>query len=205
MRGIGGPARTARFSRHAITRIRPGIPAAIHPHTQLGAGLLLLSALLWGWCAVLLLTDYTVETRSGRTAECEARLFTERGTANEGLWKGDYCQDERDWPEALLVLGLSVPVALVGTALFTTGQVSRMDERALPGDARAGPDRGRAGEAGEARRGLTVFRRVVPARLPDRVPAGRARPGIRSRPGRRAVNFPPCAVDRVARRRGSHV
>ncbi|MFH8396123.1 MULTISPECIES: hypothetical protein [Streptomyces] len=90
-----------------------------------GAGLLLLSALLWGWCAILLLTDYTVETRSGRTAECEARLLTEGGTANEGLWKGDYCQDERDWPEALLVLGLSVPVALVGTALFTTGQVSR--------------------------------------------------------------------------------
>ncbi|MFJ9110856.1 hypothetical protein [Streptomyces sp. NPDC102283] len=90
-----------------------------------GAGLLLLSALLWGWCAMLLLTEYTVETRSGHTAECEARLFTERGTASEGLWKGDYCQDERDWPEALLVLGLSVPVALVGTALFTSGQVSR--------------------------------------------------------------------------------
>ncbi|MEU4030147.1 hypothetical protein [Streptomyces anulatus] len=90
-----------------------------------GAGLLLLSALLWGWCAILLLTDYTVETRSGRTAECEARLLTEGGTANEGLWKGDYCQDERDWPEALLVLGLSLPVSLVGTALFTTGQVSR--------------------------------------------------------------------------------
>lgn len=39
--------------------------------------------------------------------------------------KGDYCEDERDWPEALLVLGLSPPVSLVGTALFTTGQVSR--------------------------------------------------------------------------------
>ncbi|MFI7083354.1 hypothetical protein ACIBUR_07090 [Streptomyces anulatus] len=90
-----------------------------------GAGLLLLAALLWGWCAILLLTSYSVETRSGHTAECEARLTTEGGTANEGLWRGDYCQDERDWPEALLVLGLSLPVSLVGTALFTTGQVSR--------------------------------------------------------------------------------
>jgi hypothetical protein len=90
-----------------------------------GTGLLLLSALLWGWCAILLLTDYEVETRNGHTDECAARLFTEGGTANEGLWKGDYCEDERDWPEALLVLGLSLPVSLVGTALFTTGQVSR--------------------------------------------------------------------------------
>ncbi|MFC8626417.1 hypothetical protein [Streptomyces anulatus] len=90
-----------------------------------GAGLLLLAALLWGWCAILLLTSYTVETRSGFTDECAARLFTEGGTANEVLWKGDYCEDERDWPEALLVLGLSLPVSLVGTALFTTGQVSR--------------------------------------------------------------------------------
>ncbi|MFH9690797.1 hypothetical protein ACH4LE_31540 [Streptomyces sp. NPDC017413] len=90
-----------------------------------GTGLLLLSALLWGWCAILLLTDYEVETRNGHTDECAARLFTEGGTANEGLWKGDYCAAERDWPEALLVLGLSLPLSLVGTALFTTGHVSR--------------------------------------------------------------------------------
>ncbi|MFH9392024.1 hypothetical protein [Streptomyces sp. NPDC017556] len=90
-----------------------------------GTGLLLLSALLWGWCAILLLTDYEVETRNGHTDECAARLFTEGGTANEGLWKGDYCEAERDWPEALLVLGLSLPLSLVGTALFTTGHVSR--------------------------------------------------------------------------------
>ncbi|WP_274029875.1 hypothetical protein [Streptomyces sp. MMBL 11-1] len=90
-----------------------------------GAGLLVLSALLWGWCAILLLTDYEVETRNGHTDECAARLFTEGGTANEGAWRGDWCADERDWPEALAVLGLSLPVSLVGTALFTTGHVSR--------------------------------------------------------------------------------
>lgn len=55
-----------------------------------------------------------------------------RGTAvhgrrhrQRGVYAGDYCAAERDWPEALAVLGLSVPVALVGTALFTTGSVSR--------------------------------------------------------------------------------
>lgn len=90
-----------------------------------GAGLLLLGALLWGWCAVLLLTSYSVDNPRGSTTECESRLFTESGTANEGRWKGDHCENERDWPEALAVLGLSVPVSLVGTALFTTGVVSR--------------------------------------------------------------------------------
>lgn len=90
-----------------------------------GVGLLFVGALLWGWCAVLLLTDYEVETRGSNTKECAARLFTEGGTANEGVWAGDYCADERDWPEALAVLGLSIPVSLVGTALATTGHVSR--------------------------------------------------------------------------------
>ncbi|MEW1755452.1 hypothetical protein AB0393_03025 [Streptomyces cyaneofuscatus] len=56
-----------------------------------GAGLLVLAALLWGWCAVLLLTSHSGEIPPG----------------------------------ALAVLGLSVPVSLVGTALFTTGLVSR--------------------------------------------------------------------------------
>ncbi|MER7700357.1 hypothetical protein [Streptomyces sp. NPDC096095] len=90
-----------------------------------GTGLLLLAAFLWGWCAILLLTSYSVETRGGHTDECASRLFTEGGTANEGRWRGDYCADERDWPEALAILGLSLPVSLVGTALFTTGHVSR--------------------------------------------------------------------------------
>lgn len=103
-----------REFRERATRIR-----------DCGSGLLLLGALLWGWCAILLLTDYTVETNRGGTRECASRLFTEGGTANEGVWRGDYCADERDWPEALVVLGLSIPVSLVGTALFTTGHVSR--------------------------------------------------------------------------------
>ncbi|MEW2276889.1 hypothetical protein AB0936_04455 [Streptomyces cyaneofuscatus] len=56
-----------------------------------GAGLLLLAALMWGWCAILLLTSKVAD----------------------------------DWSEALVVLGLSVPVSVAGTALFTIGMVSR--------------------------------------------------------------------------------
>ncbi|MDT0490652.1 hypothetical protein ACPEIF_05190 [Streptomyces sp. NPDC012600] len=90
-----------------------------------GAGLLLLAALLWGWCGFLLLTDYSVETSGGRTVACSSRLFTEGSTANEGRARGDYCAAERDWPEVLAVLWFSVPVSIVGTALFTTGLVSK--------------------------------------------------------------------------------
>ncbi|MFF8984644.1 hypothetical protein ACF08E_14830 [Streptomyces globisporus] len=90
-----------------------------------GLGLLVVAGLLWGWCAYLLMTEYTIETRTGFEKECAARLFTDRGTANEGVYAGDYCADERDWPEALVVLQLSIPVALVGTALVTAGSVTR--------------------------------------------------------------------------------
>lgn len=57
-----------------------------------GAGLLLVSVLLWGWCGLLLLTGSSAEP---------------------------------DWSQALAVLLLSVPVSIVGTALFTTGLVCR--------------------------------------------------------------------------------
>ncbi|MFC8260746.1 hypothetical protein ACFUNF_24825 [Streptomyces sp. NPDC057291] len=92
-----------------------------------GIGLLAVAALQWTWCALLLLTPYEVDEKPGDRypAECESRLLTERGTANNGLQRGDWCQDERDWPEALAVLGLSVPVSVAGVALFTSGSVSR--------------------------------------------------------------------------------
>ncbi|GAB7102925.1 hypothetical protein JCM4814A_12390 [Streptomyces phaeofaciens JCM 4814] len=91
-----------------------------------GIGLLSLATLLWAWCAVLLLTPYEADRNDDAyPVECESRLLTDRGTANEGVRSGDYCADERDWPEALAVLGLSVPVSVVGVALFTTGTLSR--------------------------------------------------------------------------------
>ena len=92
-----------------------------------GIGLLSLATLLWAWCAVLLLTPYEADRKDDDAypVECESRLLTDLGTANEGVRRGDYCADERDWPEALAVLGLSVPVSVVGVALFTTGTLSR--------------------------------------------------------------------------------
>lgn len=91
-----------------------------------GAGLLSLAAVLWAWCAVLLLAPYTVdeEPDDRYPRECESRLFTERGTANDGIFKSDYCQNERDWPEVLAVLGLSVPLTAAGTTLLTIGILS---------------------------------------------------------------------------------
>ncbi|MCZ7456936.1 hypothetical protein [Streptomyces sp. WMMC940] len=91
-----------------------------------GMGLLAVATFQWAWCALLLLTPYTVdeEPDDQHPAECESRLLTEHGTANEGLRMGDWCQNERDWPEALVVLGLSVPVSVVGVGLFTSGSVS---------------------------------------------------------------------------------
>ncbi|MEV6202694.1 hypothetical protein AB0M64_22345 [Streptomyces sp. NPDC051771] len=92
-----------------------------------GMGLLGLAALLWTWCAVLLLTPYEVDRKPDDKypAECEARLLTDDGTANRGIRQNSWCQAERDWPEALLVLGLSIPVSVAGVGLYTTGAVSR--------------------------------------------------------------------------------
>ncbi|MEU2489845.1 hypothetical protein [Streptomyces sp. NPDC007883] len=91
-----------------------------------GIGLLAVATLQWAWCALLLLTPYEVdqEPDDRHPAECESRLLTDRGTANEGVQRRDWCQNERDWPEALAVLGLSVPVSVVGVALFTSGSTS---------------------------------------------------------------------------------
>ncbi|AGJ54750.1 hypothetical protein ID871_09530 [Streptomyces pratensis] len=92
-----------------------------------GAALLSLAAALWVWCAVLLTTSYQADSEPDDKYpdDCESRLFTDRGTANEGELLGDYCAQERDWPEVLAVLGMSVPVSVAGGTLFAIGTVSR--------------------------------------------------------------------------------
>jgi hypothetical protein len=104
-------------------------------------GLVALAALLWTWCALLLLTPYEVEEKPDDPypEQCESRLLTDRGTANEGLWKGDLCQNERDWPEALAVLGLSVPLHHRWSEYA--------DERTRRSDAGSGQDHRRTGGA----------------------------------------------------------
>ncbi|MER7537729.1 hypothetical protein ABTX77_23520 [Streptomyces sp. NPDC097704] len=86
-----------------------------------GLGLLAVAVLLWIWLAVLLFTPYETDAY-GR--ECTSR-FT-----SENLHNSDSrCVNERDWPELLTVLGASVPVAVIGGVLHTSGSVShRMAE-----------------------------------------------------------------------------
>ncbi|WP_455358192.1 hypothetical protein [Streptomyces sp. SYSU K21746] len=96
-----------------------------------GFGLLSGAALLWLWTAILLLAPYEVERERYSSTECESRFFTDDATANRGAYNGSTCAAERDWPEVLGVLGLSVPLGVVGAVLYTSGSVSnRMSEHA---------------------------------------------------------------------------
>ncbi|MEV0774870.1 hypothetical protein [Streptomyces sp. NPDC050428] len=78
-----------------------------------GFVLLGISGALWLWFAFLLLTPY---------GSCESRLFTDAPTANAGTSFRNACAAERDWPELLGVLGLSVPTSVVGAVLHTSGR-----------------------------------------------------------------------------------
>ncbi|MEU0405022.1 hypothetical protein ABZ318_33390 [Streptomyces sp. NPDC006197] len=86
-----------------------------------GLGLLAVAGLLWIWFAVLLFTPYETGEYS---RECTSR-FT-----SENLHNSDSrCVNERDWPELLAVLGVSVPAGVIGGVLYTSGSVShRMAE-----------------------------------------------------------------------------
>lgn len=92
-----------------------------------GLALLVVAGVLWTWCAVLLVTPYSADRHPDDKYpdDCESRLFTVRGTANEGIQSGDHCANERDWPEIVALLGLSLPVSLTGATLFTTGSLRR--------------------------------------------------------------------------------
>ncbi|MDI3385616.1 hypothetical protein QIS99_05205 [Streptomyces sp. B-S-A8] len=90
-----------------------------------GTFLLTVATLQWLWCAVLLVLPYEIEDgpNDASPKECESRLLTDSGTANEGAVLSGPCENERDWPEAVAVLALSVPVSVAGAVLFTTGSV----------------------------------------------------------------------------------
>ncbi|MET9557696.1 hypothetical protein [Streptomyces sp. NPDC006645] len=78
-----------------------------------GFVLLGISGALWLWFAFLLLTPY---------GSCESRLFTDAPTAYSSTSFRNACAAERDWPELLGVLGLSVPTSVVGAVLHTSGR-----------------------------------------------------------------------------------
>ncbi|WP_371525348.1 hypothetical protein OG302_03700 [Streptomyces sp. NBC_01283] len=90
-------------------------------------GFLLLGAgiALWAWFALLLVLPYDAG------GMCESRLFTDGPTAHASSSFRDACAAQRDWPEILGVLGLSVPVTVAGAVLHTSGKTSqRLSEHA---------------------------------------------------------------------------
>ncbi|MET9435020.1 hypothetical protein [Streptomyces sp. NPDC006551] len=88
-----------------------------------GLGLLAVAGLMWIWLAVLLFAPYEVGEYGDNDA-CKSRWTTQNLHDDSSD-----CADERDWPELLAVLGGSVPVAVVGAVLYTSGSVShRMAE-----------------------------------------------------------------------------
>ncbi|MCT4352129.1 hypothetical protein M5362_03135 [Streptomyces sp. Je 1-79] len=88
-----------------------------------GLGLLTLAGLMWIWLAVLIFAPYEAGDYRD-TDECKSRWTT------HNLHNGSSdCVAERDWPELLAVLGGSMPLAVVGAVLYTSGSVSnRMAE-----------------------------------------------------------------------------
>ncbi|TGB16019.1 hypothetical protein E2651_00765 [Streptomyces sp. MZ04] len=83
--------------------------------------LLVAAVALWVWFAVLLLVPYD----SDGYGTCESRLFTDGPTANAQASFRNPCAAQRDWPELLGILGLSVPVSVAGAVLHTSGIASR--------------------------------------------------------------------------------
>ncbi|MFE0648344.1 hypothetical protein ACFVZH_07125 [Streptomyces sp. NPDC059534] len=84
-----------------------------------GVGLLAVAGLLWVWFGVLLLTPY--EPADGSNT-CPTLLTSE-------YLHDKACEEARDWPELVGVIGASVPLAVIGAVLFTSGSVShRMAE-----------------------------------------------------------------------------
>ncbi|MFD3946759.1 hypothetical protein [Streptomyces sp. NPDC058579] len=88
-----------------------------------GLGLLTVAGLLWIWFVVGIFLPYNaVDGRS--EDECESRWSSEYLHS-----EGDACVAERDWPEMVAVLGGSIPFAVIGGVLYTSGSVShRMAE-----------------------------------------------------------------------------
>ncbi|MEV7541204.1 hypothetical protein [Streptomyces sp. NPDC089915] len=100
-----------------------------------GFCLLAASVGVWIWIAAQLLLPYSVTGREG--ADCQSRVFyteeNERGRPYEGYADaaGARCATERDWAELLALLLLSLPTAVVGTVLYTSGSTGhRLSEHA---------------------------------------------------------------------------
>ncbi|MFD5329313.1 hypothetical protein [Streptomyces sp. NPDC127092] len=81
-----------------------------------GFGLCAVAAVLWVWFGVMLLVPYTAG-ESDR--DCKARITSEHLHDNDST-----CVQERDWPELLGILALSIPFAVVGVTLYSRGSLT---------------------------------------------------------------------------------
>ncbi|MET9373925.1 hypothetical protein ACFYV5_02345 [Streptomyces sp. NPDC003035] len=88
-----------------------------------GLALLAVAGLMWIMLGVGIFLPYTAA--DGRDEDdCKARWTSENLHDDDST-----CVNERDWPELLALLGGSVPLAVVGAVLYTSGSVShRMAE-----------------------------------------------------------------------------
>ncbi|MFC9249101.1 hypothetical protein ACFT7S_35240 [Streptomyces sp. NPDC057136] len=84
-----------------------------------GVGLLLVATGLLAWLGYLLLAPFTMASYQ-HDVECEAPI-----SATYAPDEGSFCGSERDWPELLGILSLSVPPAVTGAALLVSGSTRR--------------------------------------------------------------------------------
>ncbi|WP_419994451.1 hypothetical protein [Streptomyces boninensis] len=110
-------------------------PAAVEQHftersrrsQNRGLALLAVAALLWVYVAFQLFTPYG---QSCEPVVSQERLdvYVDTGR-DDDKWadahtKATHCAAERDWPKSMTALALSLPFAMVGAVLYSTGAVS---------------------------------------------------------------------------------
>ncbi|MFI6084978.1 hypothetical protein ACIBBB_29110 [Streptomyces sp. NPDC051217] len=87
-------------------------------------GLMAVSAALFLWLGYLLLIPFSVHYYHDEIA-CEAPVFYNSESTSYSQGAGKLCSAERDWPELLGLGFLSVPPAVAGAALFSSGSACK--------------------------------------------------------------------------------
>jgi hypothetical protein len=90
-----------------------------------GGALFAAAGVIWivlAWQLMMPFSDGDDDSSSSR--KCHSVLFYEGDapTWQDSTW--DDCRAQRRWPEMLAWLGLSVPLSVVGAALYTSGSTS---------------------------------------------------------------------------------
>ncbi|WP_327176307.1 hypothetical protein OG599_14050 [Streptomyces sp. NBC_01335] len=85
-----------------------------------GMGLTAVAAVLLVWLGRLLLVPFGVTSDGGREIDCGAPVSETYSPDSPSV-----CAGERQWPELVGVLGLSVPFAVTGAALWVSGSSRR--------------------------------------------------------------------------------